>query len=327
MQKIGILIINIGTPKAPTTKAVRHYLKEFLSDPRIVELPTWLWRPILYGVILPFRSKTSAQLYQRIWSGQGSPLLHNSIQQAKKLQQLLALQSSQEIVVSLGMRYGTPSIEQALKELQLAKVQKIIILPLYPQYSGTTTASSFDAIAKTLKQWRLIPKLHFIDHYSDHPLYIETMVNQIRQHGNPTAEKLLFSFHSIPQRYVAAGDPYYDQCKKTVTLILEKLSYSPENALLVFQSRIGKQKWLQPYCDQTLKQLAKQGIKSVDVVCPGFAADCVETLEEIAIRNHEYFIKAGGVHLNYIPALNYSPDHINTLASIVKPYIISDKGE
>ncbi len=318
---IGILLTNIGTPDAPTPTAVRRYLQEFLSDPRIVELPTWLWRPILYGLILPFRSKYSARLYQKIWSDNGSPLLHITQLQAQQLQDQLTIRGHEQVKVSLGMRYGRPSIAQAMEELRQAQVKKIIVLPLFPQYSAATVGSSFDAIAKVLKTWRSIPQLAFINQYAEHPLYIEALAAQIKRHQNPAAQKLLFSFHGIPKHCITAGDPYYDACHSTAKLVAEKLGYPTEKWMVVFQSRFGKQEWLQPYCDKTLQAFPKQDIKLVDVVCPGFAADCLETLEEMAQTNQKLFIAAGGTKLNYIPALNAIPDHIQALIEIIKPYI------
>lgn len=319
----GVLIINLGSPSAPTSKAVRKYLAEFLLDKRVVEIPHIIWWFILYGIILPFRSSRSAKLYQTIWTEQGSPLINISKRQAEQLQISLQNICSYPIKVSLGMRYGEPAIATALEELKSANIKRLIIFPLYPQYAS---ASSGSAIAKSLdivNKWRYIPEIHIIDHYAEHPDYIYAISQSIIDYWqeNKKGEKLLFSFHGIPKRSIHLGDPYYDLCMRTANLIATQLNLTKDNWLVVFQSRFGKQEWLQPYCDKALEQLAKTGIKTVDIICPGFAADCLETLEEIKIRNQEYFLKAGGEQLNYIPALNTSSLHIDALSKIISPYL------
>lgn len=318
----GILLINLGTPAAPTIKAVRKYLAEFLSDPRVVEIPRWLWWPILHGVVLNIRPKKSVKLYQKIWTNEGSPLLSISQKQTLALQKKFDQEFSATKIM-LAMRYGNPSIDEALKTLKQNNIQKLIVLPLYPQYSAATTASTFDKVISVLKKWRTVPEFIFINHYFDNPDYINAIADSIQQfwqqHGK--GEKLLFSFHGLPQNSIAKGDPYYDQCQQTAKLIAEKLQLSEVAWQMVFQSRFGAQKWLQPYCDKTLEQLAKQGCKKIDVICPGFAADCLETLEEMAIRNKKIFLDAGGKQFHYIPALNDSSSHINTLTNTLKKYL------
>jgi ferrochelatase len=323
-QPTGILLTNIGTPTAPTPTAVSHYLKRFLADRRVVELPRWLWLPILHGLILPLRAKRSAKLYQKIWTEHGSPLAHITQRQAQGLQTIIHQHNpNANATVVLGMSYSEPSIEQAMAQLQAAKVQKIIVLPLYPQYSAATAGACFDAVSSILQKWRYIPQLHFINHYADHPLYIQALVNQITQHRNTTTDgqKLLFSFHGIPKRCVVAGDPYFDQCHHTARLVAEKLGLAVHQWQVVFQSRFGKEEWLQPYCDKALQALPTVGINVIDLICPGFSADCLETLEEIAQTNHKLFIEAGGKKLHYIPALNDSEEHLKALANIVLPYL------
>jgi ferrochelatase len=309
----GVLLTNIGTPQAPTPIAVRNYLKKFLSDPRVVECPRIVWWPILYGIILPFRSKSSARLYQQIWTKEGSPLLLHSQKIAAKLQTYL------QIPVELGMQYSKPSIPSALKKLQANKVSRIIVLPLYPQYSATTTASTFDRIAATLKKWRQLPEINMINDYSSEPHYIKAICHSIQKAWAVQGKNyLLFSFHGIPKRYINAGDPYSERCHHTAHLIADALQLQSTEWSVAFQSRLGRAKWLTPYTNELLQSLPQQGIKNLHVVCPGFAADCLETLEEIAIRGKEQFLKAGGKSFYYIPALNDSDEHIAALAEIIK---------
>lgn len=321
-SSIGILLINLGTPDSPTPRSLKKYLREFLSDPRVVELPRVLWWFILNGIILPFRARYSAKLYQKIWTEKGSPLLSISRLQQQKLQQILQERSKVPVQVVLGMRYGSPSIAAALEKLRANTVKKIIVLPLYPQYAAATVGSAFDAVTRVLTTWRTIPELHFITQYAANPGYIQALANRMREHWqqHAPAEHLLFSFHGLPQRQVDAGDPYYQQCYTTTQLLAAELQYPAERYSLVFQSRFGRAKWLQPYLDPTLQALVSSGIKSVDIVCPGFAADCLETLEEIHHRSREVFMTAGGEQLNYITALNDRADHLEMLAEMVLPY-------
>lgn len=315
----GVLVTNLGTPDAPTASALRRYLGEFLADPRVVEVPRFIWWFILHGFILRTRPKRSAAAYRKIWTESGSPLLAISKKQAAAIQKYLDGHVTEKFHVELAMRYGNPSIQSGLKKLQRANAEKIIILPLYPQYSASTTASTFDAVADVLKTWRNIPELHLVKHYHDTPDYIDALAESIAEHWQQTkrAEKLLFSFHGIPQAYFEAGDPYYCECHKTARLVAEKLDLDEEEWILTFQSRFGPKEWLKPYTDMTLKELAKSGIKNVDVVCPGFSADCLETLEEINMRYRETFLAAGGEKFTYIPALNDRPTHINALTNII----------
>ena len=316
----GVLVTNLGTPNAPTASALRRYLGEFLADPRVVEVPRFIWWFVLHGFILRTRPKHSAAAYRKIWTESGSPLLDISKKQAAAIQKYLDDHATGKFHVELAMRYGNPSIQSGLEKLQQANAQKIIILPLYPQYSASTTASTFDAVADILKTWRNVPELHLVKHYHDSPDYIDALTESITEHWQQTtrAEKLLFSFHGIPQAYFDAGDPYYCECHKTARLVAEKLNLDEKEWMLTFQSRFGPKEWLKPYTDITLEELAKSGIKNVDIICPGFSADCLETLEEIKIRYRETFLAAGGNKFSYIPALNERPAHISTLANIIQ---------
>ncbi|HSW94024.1 MAG TPA: ferrochelatase [Gammaproteobacteria bacterium] len=312
-NKIGVLLTNIGTPDSPTPSATRRYLKQFLSDRRVVEIPRALWLPILYGFILPCRSTKSARLYQKIWTEEGSPLLMHSRQLRK------ALADTLNIPVALGMHYGHPSIPHALEELKKKNIQKIIVLPLYPQYSATTTAATFDAVSAVLKNWRVIPDIQMITDYADHPLYIKALADSIQTaYDQHPSKKLIFSFHSIPKKYVASGDPYQSRCEKTVSLLAERLNLTEKDYALTYQSRLGRAKWLQPYTDKTFHALPKKGITDISVMCPGFAVDCLETLEEIAIRGKEQFFKAGGKNFRYIPALNDCKRHVELLVDLIR---------
>ena len=316
---VGILVTNLGTPDAATPSALRRYLAEFLWDPRVVEIPRPVWWMILHGVILRTRPKRSAHAYQSIWTNEGSPLLVIARRQAVALQNILERQLGGGIKVVLGMRYGTPSIAAGLNELRQANAQRILVLPLYPQYAAATAASTFDAVAAAFKTWRWIPELRMITHYHDDSAYIKAVVTSVREHWakHGQAEKLLFSFHGIPKRCLLAGDPYHCECHVTARLIAEQLDLPQDRWQVAFQSRFGREEWLKPYTDKTLESLGKSGVKSVDIVCPGFSADCLETLEEMAMLNRGVFLAAGGERYNYIPALNDRPDHIQALAALV----------
>lgn len=315
-NKIGVLLTNIGTPDHPTVSAVRRYLREFLSDRRVVEIPRWIWWPILYGVILPFRAKKSAKLYQKIWTSQGSPLLCHSEEVRRAVAEKL------QLPVALGMHYGNPSIASALDELKKQNVEKILILPLYPQYSAATTASTFDAVAQTFKKWRVIPGIRMIMDYADDPLYINALAESIRSaQQRHKAQRIVFSFHGIPKKFIDAGDPYQKRSEKTVALLAKELNLNDNDYILTFQSRLGRAEWLQPYTDQTLKRLPQQNIHDIQVVCPGFAVDCLETLEEIAIQGKKQFMDKGGKFFQYIPALNNNPEHIHMLTELIKKNI------
>ncbi len=320
--RTGVLLCNLGTPDAPTPAALKKYLAEFLSDPRVVELPRWQWLPVLHGIILNTRPARSAKLYQKVWTDEGSPLLVTSLAQRDKLQVALDA-SADQIVVEIGMRYGNPSMQVALEALREKNCRKIIVLPLYPQYSGSTSGSTFDALTDILKSWRRVPELHVIDGYHDHEGYISALASSIRKHWaeHEKAEKLIFSFHGIPERYFKAGDPYPCFCRKTARLTAEALELAEGEWQVTFQSRFGKEPWVMPYTDETLQELARQGVKTVDVICPGFSVDCLETLEEIAGENRDLFKHAGGSELRYIPALNDDDAHIRLMASLVRSVI------
>ena len=321
-SKVGVIITNLGSPSAPTPKALKRYLHEFLSDPRVVETPRWLWWMILNGVILNFRPRRSAKTYAKIWTKQGSPLSVNMASLTEKLSEELRTPfPSDHILVDYAMRYGSPSIENVVQDMQAQGVQRLIVLPLYPQYSASTTASTFDEFANVFKKLRWQPSLDFLPPYYDQPMYIKKVAESIRQYReqNGAGELLLYSYHGIPQRYLHNGDPYHCQCLKTSRLINEKLGLSSEEAKTVFQSRFGREPWLQPYLDVSLEELAKQGYKHIDVISPGFSIDCLETLEEIQMEARQTFVDAGGETLNYIPCLNDSPLQVELLSSLIKP--------
>lgn len=321
--RAGVLLTNLGTPDAPTAEAVRRYLAEFLADNRVVEIPRALWWPILHGVILRTRPARSAQKYQKIWTAEGSPLLAISQRQQAAIAARLAERHPGPIQVALGMRYGNPSIAAALGELQAAGVRRLLVLPLYPQYSAATTASTFDAIAAELRTWRWLPELRLIAHYHDQDRYLNALADSVRTawQAEP-AGRLLFSFHGLPKRNLLAGDPYYCHCQKTARLVAKRLDLSPEQWAVAFQSRFGRAEWLQPYTSTLLADWAKAGVKRVDVLCPGFAADCLETLEEIAIDNRQIFLEAGGEHYRYIPALNDAPAHLHALTELIEQHTV-----
>ena len=314
-QKKGVLIAYLGTPDSPDVLSVRRYLKEFLSDPRIIEVPKIIWWFVLNIFILNFRSFNSARLYKSIWTDGGSPLLVNCIKIKEKLQQ--SLPSNYQ--VALGMRYGNPSIKSALNELKEANCRDIEVITLFPHYSATTVGSIFDAVSTEIKSWRWVPSVKFLNSYHDNPLLIEILSERIQKsfdsQGKP--DKLVFSYHSIPKKYFDSGDPYHCLCQKTSRLIAEKLSLDEKDYITAFQSRFGPSEWLKPYTSETMKSLPKEGIKSVQVVSPGFGVDNLETLQEIDIENKEYFEDAGGENFHYIPCLNDDDDHVEFLISLI----------
>jgi protoporphyrin/coproporphyrin ferrochelatase len=323
-KAIGVLLTNIGTPDAPTTASVRNYLKEFLSDTRVIEFPQLLWKPILYTFILTTRPSKTASLYQKIWTESGSPLLTITKDIARDLQNRLHEKYQLEIEVAIGMRYGNPSITCGLEQLKAKSIDHIIALPLYPQYSATTTASTFDAIANTFKDWRTLAHFRFINEYATQACYINALAESIKQHWLKQGKKfLLFSFHGIPQRYVDLGDTYAESCLATAHALTDKLELKAHEWTLTFQSRLGPTPWLQPYTDEVLSSLPKKGIEDIQVVCPGFPVDCLETLEEISLRGKEQFLAAGGKSFGYIPALNQSAIHIEMLAELLATEIQS----
>ena len=318
IPRTGILLTNLGTPDAPTPAAVRRYLTEFLWDPRVVELPRPLWWLILHGIILRVRPARSARKYQAIWTQDGSPLLAISQRQAAAVAATLAERHPGLIQLAVGMRYGNPPIATALAKLRAANVQRLLVLPLYPQYSATTVASTFDAVVTELRTWRWLPELRFITQYHDDPGYLDALAAHMRAaRAEQPGERLLFSFHGLPRRNLLAGDPYYCQCQKTARMVAERLGLQPDQWAVAFQSRFGRTEWLQPYASVLLADWAKAGVKSVDVACPGFAADCLETLEEIALENRRVFLAAGGERYRYLPALNDDPAHIAALADLI----------
>lgn len=316
---LGVLVCNLGTPEAPTTGAVRRYLAEFLADPRVVERPRWLWLPLLHGIILNLRPRRSAHAYRQIWTDAGSPLMLHSTAQRDGLATRLAARVAGGCVVALGMRYGQPSIASALRALAQAKAHRLLVLPLYPQYSASSTASVLDAVYRELQRWRRMPELRTINDYHAEPGYVAALAASVREHWatQGRGECLLMSFHGLPRAYVLAGDPYQDQCRTTGKLLAEALGLAPEEWRLSFQSRFGPETWLEPYTDRTLAALARDGVRTVDVLCPGFAADCLETLEEIAMQNSARFVGLGGSALRYIPALNARGDHLDMLTALI----------
>ena len=323
-ERVGILLTNLGTPEAPTTKALRKYLGEFLWDPRVVEIPRPVWWLILNLIILRTRPKQSAETYAKIWMQEGSPLLvYTKAQAAAVRAKIVELGKAEACEVEFAMRYGQPSIESALTKLQEKNVTRVLVLPLYPQYSGATTGSTFDAVAKTLSKLRWMPELRFVNQYADNEQYIDACAQQISTfwQTHSKSEKLIFSFHGLPKKCLLKGDPYHCQCHKTARLIAEKLDLHEDQWQLTFQSRFGREEWLKPYTDKTLEQLGKEKkVKSVDVFCPGFSADCVETLEEIDMLNREVFLDAGGESFQYIPALNDCAAHVEAIYQIARQH-------
>lgn len=317
--KIGILVTNLGTPDAPNPGALRRYLKQFLSDPRIVELPRVLWWLILHGVILVFRPRRSAANYKKIWTAQGSPLRVHTQALAEGLAKELQERCGEDLVIDFAMRYGAPAIDQVIQRQLEQGVTRLLVLPLYPQYSGTTTGSTFDAVAADFSRRRSLPELRFLNNYYSHPAFILALANKVREHWRQSgpADKLIFSYHGEPKRYVDAGDPYQRQCEETTRLVAQALQLEESQYLTAYQSRFGREEWLRPYLDETLKSFPAQGIKSVQIICPGFAVDCLETLDEIALENREIFLQAGGEHYDYIPCLNNDAEHVQALAAII----------
>lgn len=315
IKKYGVLLVNLGTPDATTPAAVKRFLAEFLSDVRVIDISKIIWKPLLQLVILPLRSTKVAKLYQSIWTEVGSPLLSYSLQQQAALAKQLPA-----IPVELGMSYGSPSISDAIDKLLIQQVENLIVLPLYPQYSGSTTAAVFDAISRAFKRYRTIPGLYFIRSYADHPYYIEALRKSVElcfeRYGKP--DRLLLSYHGIPQRYAKTGDIYPQQCNLTTRLFSQLINFPADKIIMTYQSRFGCEPWLSPYTDVTLESLAKSGIKHVQLLCPGFSVDCLETLDEIMEQNKKLFYAAGGEKYQYIPALNASDDHIRLMAELIR---------
>ncbi len=321
--RTAILLINLGTPEAPTRAAVRRYLKEFLSDPRVVEIPRLPWWLILNGIILNLRPAKSAAKYAQIWDKEGSPLLVHTARQATLLRGYLGAQGHTGLIVDFAMRYGTPSIDTVLARLKQQGCERILILPLYPQYAASSTATAFDAVSAYFRRTRNIPELRLVKHFHDHPAYIAALAESVRRHwalhGRP--DKLLMSFHGLPRYTLTRGDPYHCECQKTARLLAEALALAPEQYQLTFQSRFGRAEWLQPYTAATLAAWGKQGMRRVDVICPGFVADCLETLEEIGMEGRAEFLNAGGKEFHAIACLNESDAWIQALAQIALAHV------
>ncbi|MFC3681108.1 ferrochelatase [Bacterioplanoides pacificum] len=318
----GVLLVNLGTPEAPTAKAVRNYLAEFLWDKRVVDVPRPLWWLILHGIILRFRPGRVAKGYASIWTDDGSPLMAISKKQQQALKQQLAAAYGQDIPVALAMTYGQPTMEQAGRELRQAGVENMLVLPLYPQFSSSTTAAVYDRLASGLKACPHLPQTRWVNEYHQHPGYIQALANSVKEywaeHGQ--GDKLLMSFHGIPQRYEDRGDPYPSQCRATAKALAAALQLNDDQWYCAFQSRFGREEWVKPYTDFTLKEWGGAGVQRVDVISPAFSADCLETLEELEEENRENFIEAGGHQYHYIPCLNDRDDHIQMMVDLVKEH-------
>ena len=326
-RRTGLLLVNLGTPDAPEAVPVRRYLKQFLSDPRVVEIPRLIWWPILNGIILTVRPRKSAAKYATIWGEKGSPLKVHSEQQALLLRGYLG-ERGLDVDVVLAMRYGEPSIAGALAQLRERHIERLLVLPMYPQYSATTTATVFDEVHRVLAQTRNVPEVRWVKHFHDHAGYIEALRQSVlaywQQHGRAqdVGGKLVMSFHGVPRRTLELGDPYHCECHKTARLLATALGLSKDEYMVSFQSRFGRAEWLQPYTAPLLDQLGRAGTRRVDVICPGFVADCLETLEEIAQEGQEEFHASGGGDYHYIPCLNDSPAFIDALVEVVRQHTL-----
>ena len=313
-QKIGVLICNLGTPESYQTKDVRKFLRQFLSDGRVIEIPKIIWWFILNGIILTLRPSKSAKLYKSVWTKEGSPLLVFS----KKLIEKLKLVTNDDCEVELAMRYGNPNMEEALLSLKNKNCRKLIVLPMFPQYSGTTTGSIFDEVTRILSKWRWVPSLNFINSYHDNDYYINELADSISTHlQKNTPQKIIFTYHGIPKRNFDLGDPYQCYCQKTTRLVAEKLNLKEDEYMTTFQSRFGPAEWLKPYTSDTMEELPKKGIKNILVVAPAFSVDCLETIEEIDEENKEIFLNSGGQNFTYVPCLNDSDGHVNFLKQLI----------
>ena len=318
IAKTAVLLVNLGTPDAPTPQAVRRYLKQFLSDPRVIEIPPAVWWPVLHGIVLNTRPRQSAQKYARIWTGEGSPLKVHTSRLARLLRDNFGLQIRAPLTVDFAMRYGTPSIYDTLVRLKSENCGRILILPLYPQYASSTTGSTLDEVARFLRRARNVPEIRLVKHFHDHPAYIGALASLVREHwrdrGRP--DKLLMSFHGLPRNSLERGDPYHCECQKTARLLAEELRLADGSWDIAFQSRFGRLEWLKPYTASTLADYGGRGLRRVDVICPGFVSDCLETLEEIGIEGKETFLSAGGKEFCLLPCLNERDDWIRALAAI-----------
>jgi protoporphyrin/coproporphyrin ferrochelatase len=313
----GVLLVNSGTPDSLTAGGVRSFLRGLLGDPRTIELPRALWLPILYGAILPLRPLRVVHKYRRIWTEQGSPLLTISRDLAAALQARLTADRGHAVPVALGMLYSTPRVAAGLAELRAAGAQRIVVLPLFPQYSGTTSAAAFDQLGDALRKWRFLPEIAFIPDYHAEAPYLDALAESVRVARKPDSEHLLITFHGIPEKYVTDGDPYRRRCESTARAVAARLGLADDAWTLSFQSRVGPQKWLQPYTDDVVRELAGRGIRRLTAICPGFAIDCLETLEEIAVDYAEQFVHAGGERLDYVPALNATAMHVDALTRVL----------
>jgi protoporphyrin/coproporphyrin ferrochelatase len=318
----AVLYCNLGTPEQPTAAALRPYLAQFLADRRVVEIAPWLWLPVLYGVILPLRSAKSAAKYASIWTPEGSPLKVWTDKQAKLLQGWLG-EHGHQVKVRYAMRYGNPSIASQLDALKAEGATRILIVPAYPQYSATSTASVIDAVAAWSAQVRNLPELRFVNRYHDDRGYIDALARRIERHWreNGRGDHLIMSFHGVPERTLHLGDPYHCECRKTARLLATRLALAADQYTVTFQSRFGKAKWLEPATEPTLRALAQRGLPSVDVTCPGFTCDCLETLEEIAMEGRQAFLTAGGKAFQYIPCLNGDTAWIGALGAIADRHL------
>lgn len=317
--RTAVLLVQLGTPAAPTAAAVRPYLKQFLSDPRVVEIPRLVWWPILNGIILNTRPAKSALKYASVWTDEGSPLMVHSNRQAALLAQALVLRGH-DIDVELAMRYGEPSVESVLERLRARNTTRVLVLPLYPQYAGSTTATAIDEVTRVLQGWRNLPEVRWVRNFHDDAQYIDALAQQVRRSwaSQGRAERLVMSFHGVPRRTLELGDPYHCECLATARLLAERLGLARSEWVVTFQSRFGKAQWLQPYTEPTLVDLARSGVRSVDILCPGFVSDCLETLEEISIEAREAFIGAGGSQFRYLPCLNESTAFIDALSGLIE---------
>ncbi|WP_434779597.1 ferrochelatase [Neisseria sp. Ec49-e6-T10] len=314
-HKIGVLLLNLGSPEQATAQAVKPYLKQFLSDKRVIELPSLLWQPILRGPILTFRPKESAQKYQRVWLKEGSPLTVYTQKQSTLLQTQF---DPEKVIVDFAMSYGMPSVEHVMQKMKAQGVTQLLVFPLYPQYAGSSTAAALDGVFRVLMKQRNMLPVRTVTRFYDHPLYIQTIANNIRafwqQHGK--GDRLMMSFHGVPLQTIEKGDPYFDECHYSARLIAQALNLTEEDYIVSFQSRFGKAKWVEPSTQNLLVELPKKGITKLDVICPGFVSDCLETLEEIAIDGKELFTHAGGTQYHYIPCPNEQPEWVEVLKTI-----------
>ncbi|MFO0232919.1 MAG: ferrochelatase [Burkholderiales bacterium] len=318
-SRTAVLMVQLGTPAAPTAAALRPYLAQFLGDPRVVEIPRLLWWPILHGIILNTRPAKSAKKYASVWTDEGSPLMVHSVRQSKLLRSALG-ERGLDVEVALAMRYGEPSIESTREALRERGVTRLLVLPMYPQYSASTTATVFDEVARVLRGWRNLPEVRWVRNFHDDPGYVDALAERVQAAWarDGRGERLVMSFHGVPRRTLELGDPYHCECHATARLLAARLGLARGEWIVTFQSRFGKAQWLQPYTEPTLERLAKEGVRTVDVVCPGFVADCLETLEEIAMEARGAFLGAGGAEFRYLPCLNDAPSFVDALAGLVE---------